>query len=149
MVLLFSIIALYINTLRPPKLQLVLPFKIELFWSSRNTLTASMIRSLLQNVFREAWFSVSETCRSQKGPVPDNEGDGEELQSHNQLQQPSQLGMCEHIVVQEQNALSQFIPPFTRDFLTKTSQFVLVRTVHCAALLKIVNNDYPLTIPKK
>jgi hypothetical protein len=54
------------------------------------------------------------------------------------------------IVMQEQNALSQFAPPFTRDFLTQTSQFAcIVRTVYGTTLFEIVNHNYPLTIPKK
>jgi hypothetical protein len=54
------------------------------------------------------------------------------------------------IVVQQQNTLRQFAPPFTRDFLTQTSQFVcIVRTVYGTTLLKIVNHDYPLNIPQK
>jgi hypothetical protein len=53
------------------------------------------------------------------------------------------------IVVQEQNALSQFAPSYTRDYLTQASQFVyIVNTVYDTTLLKIVNHDYPLTIPK-
>jgi hypothetical protein len=52
------------------------------------------------------------------------------------------------IVEQEQNALSQFAPPFTCDFLTQTSQFVCIKsTVYGTTLLKIVNYHYPLTIP--
>jgi hypothetical protein len=51
-----------------------------------------------------------------------------------------------HIVVQEQNALSQFAP----NFLTQTSQFVcIVRTVYGTTLLKIVNYDYHLTFTKQ
>jgi hypothetical protein len=53
------------------------------------------------------------------------------------------------IVEQEQNTLSQFATPFTRDFLTQTSQFVcIVRIVYGTTLLKIVNHNYPLTIQK-
>jgi hypothetical protein len=52
------------------------------------------------------------------------------------------------IVVQEQNALNQFAPPFMRDILTQTFQFVcIVRTVY-GILLKIVNHDYSLTFQK-
>jgi hypothetical protein len=51
------------------------------------------------------------------------------------------------IVVQEQNALSQFAHHFTRDFLTQTSQFVcIVRTVYGTTLRNMVNHDYPLSI---
>jgi hypothetical protein len=54
------------------------------------------------------------------------------------------------IVMQEQNALSQFAPPFTRGILTQTPQFVsIVCTVYGTTLLKIVNHDYPLTVQKK
>jgi hypothetical protein len=54
-----------------------------------------------------------------------------------------------HIVVQEQNALSHFAPPFMLDFLMQTSQFVcIVCTVYGTTLLKIVNHDFPPTIPK-
>jgi hypothetical protein len=54
------------------------------------------------------------------------------------------------IVVQEQNASSQFALTFLHDFLTQTTHFVcIVRTVYGPTLLKIVNHDYPLTIPKK
>jgi hypothetical protein len=50
------------------------------------------------------------------------------------------------IVVREQNAMSQFAPPFTRDFLTQTSQFVfIVRTIYDTIFLKIVSHDYPLS----
>jgi hypothetical protein len=48
--------------------------------------------------------------------------------------------------------LESVCPPpahFTRDFLRQTSQFVcIVRTVYGTTLLWIVNHDYPLTIPK-
>jgi hypothetical protein len=74
-------------------------------------------------------------------------GKGEELQSRNQLQQPS-LEMCElvHCRAGSEN-LESVCPPFTRDFFTKTSQFV-VRYVYGTTLLKIVNHDYPLTNQK-
>jgi hypothetical protein len=53
------------------------------------------------------------------------------------------------IVVQGQNALSEFAPSFTRDFWTQTSQFVcIVRTVYGTSLLKLGNHDYPLTFLK-
>jgi hypothetical protein len=54
-----------------------------------------MTHSLLPNIYHEACFSVSKTGSSQRGPCPKNIGDGEEFQSCSQLQQPSQLGMCE------------------------------------------------------
>jgi hypothetical protein len=43
------------------------------------------------------------------------------------------------IVVQEQKAMSQFAPPFTRDFLTQTFQFFcIIRTVYGTTWLKIM-----------
>jgi hypothetical protein len=58
--------------------------------------------------------------------------------------------VSKRIVVLEQNAFSQFASPFTRAFLTQTSQYIcIVRTVNGMTLLKIVNYDYPLTIAKK
>jgi hypothetical protein len=65
-------------------------------------------------------------------------GDREQFQSRSQLQQPSQLASW-RIVVHEQNALSQYISPFTCDFLTQ---------IYGTTLLKIVNHDYSLTISK-
>jgi hypothetical protein len=77
-------------------------------------------------------------------------GDGEESKTAVSLQQPSQLGMCElaHCRAGAER-LESVCPSFTRDFLTQTSQFVcIVLTVYGMTLLKIVNHDYPLAIPK-
>jgi hypothetical protein len=75
----------------------------------------------------------------------------EEFQSRSQLHQPSQLGMCELVHCHAGAERIELVcPSFKRDFLTQTSQFVcIVRTVYGTILLKIVNQYYQLTIPKK
>jgi hypothetical protein len=67
-------------------------------------------------------------------------GDREEFQTGNLFQQWSQLGMCElaHSSAGAER-LGSVCPPFTRDFLTQTSQFVcILRTVYGTTLFKIV-----------
>jgi hypothetical protein len=76
-------------------------------------------------------------------------GDGEEFQSRSQLQQPSQLLMCElaHFRAGAER-LESVCPSFYARF-RDVSIRLIVRTVYGKTLLKIVNHDYPLTIPKK
>ena len=78
-------------------------------------------------------------------------GDGEEFQSRSQLQQPSQLGMCElaHCRAGAER-LESVCPSFYARFLDADVSIRLhSNTVYGTTLLKIVNHDYPLTIPKK
>jgi hypothetical protein len=47
------------------------------------------------------------------------------------------------IVVQEQNALRQFAPPLTHDFLTQTSHFVCIIFPADGTLLNFFEGDEP------
>ena len=59
------------------------------------------------------------------------------------------MATCDVIVLQEQNTESQFSLPLSCDYLALPSQFpCIICIVYCATLLKIINHDHPLTIPK-
>jgi hypothetical protein len=80
---------------------------------------------------------------------PDNMGESEEFKAAVSCSSHRDLGCVSwRIVMQEQNALSQFAPALKRNFWTQTSQFVcIVCTVYGKTLLKIVIHDFTLTIP--
>ena len=53
------------------------------------------------------------------------------------------------IVLEEQNTASQFSSPLSCDFQAYPPQYArIICTVYSATLLKIINHDHPLTIPK-
>ena len=50
------------------------------------------------------------------------------------------------LVMQEQNASSQFSPPLSCNFLAQTPQFCcIICTIYRATLFKIISHDYPLS----
>jgi hypothetical protein len=76
-------------------------------------------------------------------------GDGKEFQSRSQLQQRSQLGMCElaHCHTGSER-LGSVCPFFYARFYDADVSNRLHSTYCLWYGLKIVNHDYPLTIPK-
>jgi hypothetical protein len=150
MVLLFKIIALYINALCPPVLQLVSPFNIEL-----SILVLKELIDRLHDTFiasktstTKLGFQFRKEIEVRRGQVQRIWGMEKNFKATVSCSSHRIFG-CVPIAVPEKNALSQFAPPFTRDFLVQASKFVcIVRTVFGTTLLKIINHDYPLTISK-
>jgi hypothetical protein len=100
------------------------------YQSSKNWLTASMILHCFQNVFHETWFSVSEKGRSQRRKVGRIWGMGTNFKAAVSCSSHRNLGCVSwRIAVQEQNALSQFCPSFYACFIRSYDQVDKIRFI--------------------
>ena len=100
----------------------------------------------------EDGISVLGTNKSQKEPYQVHMADEEEFQIHIQSQQSWQIMTCGQGRCPARAEHCEPVSSSLCDFLAKQSQFACIigtiNMVNRAIMLKIINYDHPLTIPK-
>ena len=101
-------------------------------------------------MYHEDGISVLGTDRSKKEPYQENMRVEEGFQIHIQSQQSWQLVMCGQgrCPVRAEHSESVFLASFLRFSGVATSDCMHYMHFYHATLLKIINHDLPLTIPK-